>query len=221
MGWEDDKAAFMARKNDLDQQSDVDTQVAALNTAVYTYLTSQDDTDKAQAQTQIQSISAALQTVKNNYSALHADILHAIQQDVTGSDVTQQVSANGTLQQHIQSLKQHHKDLQVEVDTARARDELLRSRVHQLSTHQLFLLGRPVRRTMIPYLWALSIFMIGVGVILFRMMFQFSFPDMDVMAVGGLWESVMSDSMIVYTLILCSAVTALCLMLKVTGLFGA
>jgi hypothetical protein len=80
------------------------------------------------------------------------------------------LTETGTLQKEINGLQKIQEEIKTDVESAVARDELLRSRDTDLNTHQLFLLDRPVRRNMIPYLWVLSIVFVGVGLVVLRMM---------------------------------------------------
>jgi hypothetical protein len=77
---------------------------------------------------------------------------------------------SGTLQSQITQLNIYKKEMKADVESAIARDELLRTRETKLNEHQLFILDRPVRRNMIPYLWVLSVVFVGVGLVLLRMM---------------------------------------------------
>ena len=62
--------------------------------------------------------------------------------------------------------------MNTDVESAIARDDLLRSRDTNISRHKLFMLDRPLRKGLIPYLWVLGILFIGVGLILLK----FTFP---------------------------------------------
>ncbi len=58
----------------------------------------------------------------------------------------------------------------IDVDSAVARNELLRSRESNLTSHKLFLLNRPIRRNRLPYLWVLGVLFIGVALCIFNVM---------------------------------------------------
>ena len=80
------------------------------------------------------------------------------------SDLGGILSEIGKLQAEINKLEKVKAEVTVDVDSAIARDELLRSSEADISRHQLLLLGRPIRKGLIPYIWGLSILFIGIGV---------------------------------------------------------
>jgi hypothetical protein len=108
--------------------------------------------------------------IKTSYSTLNDDILKFIKEQASYNDMTALLTETGTIQREINGLQNIQDEIKTDVESAVARDELLRSRETDLNTHQLFILDRPVRRNMIPYLWVLSIVFVGVGLVLLRMM---------------------------------------------------
>ena len=75
---------------------------------------------------------------------------------------------NGNLQSQVSSLEVKVKESEDDVKSAELRDELLRSQDRNITKHQVFMLGRPLRPNTIPYLWALSILLIGVSLLVFQ-----------------------------------------------------
>ena len=114
----------------------------------------------------------------------------------------------------------------MDVDSAVARDEVLRSRDTKLNSHKLFLLNRPIRKGVIPYLWVLSVLFIGVSLVLFRMML----PESILSTNSGAFGSSMSISLMISEffenkMVLISIIVSLCVVvlflgLKMTGIFG-
>ena len=68
-----------------------------------------------------------------------------------------------------QQLEGEINELSNDEKTAKLRIDLLRSRDSQVTNHQVFLLGRPLRPASIPLLWALSVLFIGIAVLIFYM----------------------------------------------------
>ena len=106
----------------------------------------------------------------------------------------------------------------MEVDTALARDEHLRSRDVKLSTQQLFLLDRPVRKERIPYLWVISFLFIGLGLFFYKMYLPSIGPSTStVVGVEMSLLDILTDKTVLLTLTGCSLITILFLALKVGG----
>ena len=112
------------------------------------------------------------------------------------------------------------------VESAVARDEVLRSRDTKLNSHKLFLLNRPIRKGVIPYLWVLSVLFIGISLIIFRMML----PESPTSTISGAFGPSMSISLMISEffenkLVLISIIVALLIVilflgLKMAGIFG-
>jgi hypothetical protein len=115
-------------------------------------------------------LSQKTEFIKKSYSSLNDDILKFVGKEAQHNNMSDLLTETGTLQKEINGLQRVQEEIKTDVESAVARDELLRSRDTDLNTHQLFLLDRPVRRNMIPYLWVLSIVFVGVGLVVLRMM---------------------------------------------------
>jgi len=68
-----------------------------------------------------------------------------------------------------QELEGEINELSADEQTAKLRVELLRTRDVNVTNHQVFLLGRPLRPASIPLLWALSVLFIGSALLIFYM----------------------------------------------------
>ena len=90
-------------------------------------------------------------------------------QNATQTTLSGSLTDNGILTETIKALQIQNGQLNVDVETALARDELLRSRNTKRDSHDLFLLDRPIRKPLIPYLLVLSILFIGIGLIMIKM----------------------------------------------------
>lgn len=106
---------------------------------------------------------------RRKYKELYSDIMVAVSQQASQHNVTQSLQDHGTLQQKVLQLEKIQQAKKEEVDTALARDTLLRSSDRRTTSHQLFLLDRPIRRERIPYLLVLSVLCIGISVYVFKM----------------------------------------------------
>jgi hypothetical protein len=169
---------------------------------------------------------SALQTLKDRSTYLFNKINGALSTELTDQPTSDLLSRTGTLQQQIQRLHAIKKDIKVDVESAVARDEVLRSRDTKLNSHQLFLLNRPLRKGVIPYLWVLSVLFIGISLIVFRMML----PELSTSMVSGAFGPSMSISlmiseffenkMVLISIIIALSIVSLFLGLKLAGIFG-
>jgi hypothetical protein len=115
-------------------------------------------------------LSQEAEQIKTKYMSLNDDILKFVKEQAKYNNMSDLLTETGTLQKEINGLQRIQEEIKTDVESAVAREELLRSRDTDLTTHQLFILNRPVRRNMIPYLWVLSIVFVGIGLVLLRMM---------------------------------------------------
>jgi hypothetical protein len=76
----------------------------------------------------------------------------------------------GTLQEQNKSLHNDLNKKNIDADSAVTRNELLRSRESNLTSHKLFLLNRPIRRNRLPYLWVIGVLFIGIALCVFNVM---------------------------------------------------
>jgi hypothetical protein len=136
------------------------------------------------------------------------------------------LTRTGQLQQQIQRLHEIKKDIKVDVESAVARDEVLRSRDTKLNSHKLFLLNRPIRKGVIPYLWVLSVLFIGISLILFRMMLPESIPSTNSSAFGSsvsislMISEFFENKMVIISIIVALCILSLFLGLRLAGVFG-
>lgn len=108
-----------------------------------------------------------LQTLKQDYDQLRSGLTFYLAQQAQNYQLSDQLEQTGQLQGQIRRLEEEREKMKTDVLTAVARDELLRSRDQTGNEHTLYLMNRPVRRGMVPYLWVLSVLFVGVGVLLF------------------------------------------------------
>ena len=170
INWIEKRAEFQNRFDKL-SQTPVDPLLTELNKSIGTLVArgglSETPTDNPQYQ-QIQAQTNQVERLKAGYGALHADITTFLTNAAKENDLKGKLAENGELQKEIQRMETIQKEMTVDVDSAVARDDLLRTRNTNITRHQLFLLDRPIRRGAIPYLWVLSVLFLGLGFLLFR-----------------------------------------------------
>jgi len=102
---------------------------------------------------------------------LNSTLSQAIKDYTKTVDMDGALQENGKLQTAIKTLEKELSEASEDEQSALVRDEVLRTRDTNVTRHQLFLLGRPLRPSFIPFLWALSILFIGVSVLLITQFF--------------------------------------------------
>lgn len=173
-----------------------------------------------------ESNSVALQSLKDRSTYLFNKINSTLSTEMANQPTSELLSKTGTIQQQIQRLHKIKKDIKVDVESAVARDEVLRSRDTKLNSHKLFLLNRPIRKGVIPYLWVLSFLLIGVSLILFRMMLPesttstFSNGLGSSMSISLMVSEFFENKMVLISIIIAVSIVALFLGLKMGGIFG-
>lgn len=173
MSWTAKRAAFQQRFNIL-ANDDINSIISQLNIATGRYVSSAGLTQNSDASAnpdyvEIVRLANRAEEIKQRYIALNNDILQYLKGQST-YNITTLLQESGSLQMQLTDLHRFKKEMKTDVETAVARDELLRTRETNLNEHQLFILDRPVRRNMIPYLWVLSVVFVGIGLVLLRMM---------------------------------------------------
>lgn len=169
---------------------------------------------------------ATLQTLKDRSIYLFNNINSTLSTEMADQPTSELLSKTGRLQQQIQRLHKIKKDIKVDVESAVARDEVLRSRDTKLNSHKLFLLNRPIRKGVIPYLWVLSVLFIGVSLILFRMMLPestsstFSNGLGSSMSISLMVSEFFENKMVLISIIVAMLIVVLFLGLKMVGIFG-
>ena len=155
--------------------------------------------------TQITQNSEQIQAMKGALVNLNQELSTAIRTHASDNDINGLLAENGKLQQVIQDTQKKKEDTAADAKAAELRDEVLRTREHNVTKHQLFLLGRPLRPGSIPYLWALSALFVGLGLLLVAMTFPtFSVSNelegmdmMDLLSQPAVWGSLLGAAGIV------------------------
>ena len=108
-----------------------------------------------------------LTNLNNECKMIQHNISAYLTQQAQNYQLSDKLEQTGALQTQIQRLHEENDKMKTDVETAIARDELLRSRERTGNNHTLYLLDRPVRSGMVPYLWVISVLFVGIGVLCF------------------------------------------------------
>jgi len=221
MTWLDKQQEFKTR---FDTLNTVDSEgipqlITNLKNATARYIQkgglNQDPTTNPEYET-IAALSQKLEEHKTKYAALNHDILEYLKNATEENNLSELLTKNGVLQQQILNLQKVETELKDDVESAVARDELLRSRETETTSHRLFLLDRPVRRGMIPYLWVFGILFIGIGVLIMKMMFPLTM-DANLSSVLGMVYECIANPMVLTALLSVMIVAVVFLSLKVAN----
>ena len=219
MKWIEERAKFQKRFDDLSQEN-VQGLITELNKATGNFIArggiSQDPNNNPDYDT-IVKLTQRAESIKQRYAALNDDILKYLTTEAKDNDLAGLLKENGELQKQISRLEKIQDEMKIDVTSAVARDELLRSRNTDVTRHQLFILDRPVRRGLIPYLWVLAVLFIGVGLVIFRM----TMPT--IIFEGGTGFSLLSifeSNGVIISLLVSALIVILFLSLKIGGVFG-
>ena len=154
MKWIEQKEEFQKSFDTL-AQSNIQGLITELNQAVGNYIAhggvSQNPTNNEEYNNILKLIEKA-KGIKNTYSKLNDDIVKFIAKESHNNDLSGLLTENGELQKKINKLEKIQDEMKVDVESAIARDDLLRTKDTDISRHNLFILDRPVRKGLIPYL---------------------------------------------------------------------
>jgi hypothetical protein len=225
MSWIEQRASFQKRFDDLSQEN-TQALITELNKSVGNYVSkaglSQDPNSNPDYNSIMDTMSK-LDIIKQKYSELNDDIVKYITAQSKYNDLGDLLAQNGELQKQINRLNEIKNEMRVDVESAVARDELLRSRNTNITRHELFILDRPVRKGLIPYLWVISVLFIGVGLVIFRMTMPSLGLGTAVAANATVQSSVMdffSNKFVLISLLVSALIVILFLSLKIAGVFG-
>ena len=183
MKWIEQKEEFQKSFDTL-AQSNIQGLITELNQAVGNYIAhggvSQNPTNNEEYNNILKLIEKA-KGIKNTYSKLNDDIVKFIAKESHNNDLSGLLTENGELQKKINKLEKIQDEMKVDVESAIARDDLLRTKDTDISRHNLFILDRPVRKGLIPYLWVISVLFIGIGLVIYRM----TYPNIGLGMVGS------------------------------------
>jgi hypothetical protein len=224
MSWKEQRDTFQKELDTL-AQFDLSNKIAELDKATGKYIATaginQDPKDNP-LYDQVTSLTNDINAIKVRYATVNDKITKVIGNEVKDNQLSTLLTENGQLQKHIARLQTIEDEIKVDVESAVARDEVLRSRDTNLTSHQLFLLQRPVRKGVLPYLWVISVLFIGVALILFKM----TFPDLPTLpgsaslSIIGMTILFFENKFVLLSIIVSLLVVILFLGLKIGGVFG-
>jgi hypothetical protein len=225
MSWIEKRAEFQKRFDELSQEN-VQGLITDLNKAVGSYISkgglSQDPNNNPDYNNVIKLTQRA-ERIKKRYSTLNDDILKYLKDNAKDTNMAGLLSENGELQKQINRLEKIQTEMKIDVESAVARDKLLRSRNTDVTSHQLFILDRPVRKGLIPYLWVLSVLFIGVGLVIFKMTaptLSSGTANIGSESVGAMVIEFITNKVVLGSLLVSALIVILFLALKVAGVFG-
>jgi len=226
MSWIEKRGEFQKRFDDLSQEN-IQALITELNKAAGKFISkaglSQDPNNNPDY-TNIIKLTKRAENIKKRYSLLNEDILKYLKDNAKDTNMTGSLNENGELMKQINRLEKIKNDIKIDVESAIARDELLRSRNTEITRHQLFLLDRPVRKGLIPYLWVISVLFIGVGLVIFKMAVPTFGLGVTSDSSGGSVFSMLiefiTNKIVLISLLISSLITIIFLSLKVAGVFG-
>jgi len=224
MSWVEQRRQFQQRFDNLAQQN-IQGLITELNQAYSQYISSagiSQDPNNNQAYNKIIQLSAKAEKIKTDYTKLNDDIVNTLAKDTTNTNLSSILTENGELQKQINKLQKIQDEMKVDVESAVARDELLRSRDTDVSRHKLFILNRPIRKGLIPYFWLLAILFFGVGFIIFKQVIPLPQIGATGEGVGALTLALafVMDKRVLLSLLASSLIVIIFLSLKIAGVFG-
>ena len=223
--WIEKRAEF---QNEFDKLSRENIQglIKELNTAVGTYISqgglSQDPNNNPNYTT-IAKLTERAEDIKQRYSTLNNNILLHLKNNARDTNITGLLTENGELQKQINRLEKIQSEMKIDVESSVARDKLLRSRDTAVTPHQLFILDRPLRKGLIPYLWVISVLFIGIGIVLFKTIMPSLQLDIYSTTTPSIYYMIMefiTNKVVVGSLTASALIVILFLSLKVAGVFG-
>lgn len=227
VAWRDRRQAFQKEFDQLAQQN-VESILANLNASIGQYISSggiNQNSTQNPTYDQIVALTAQLNDIKRKYSALQDAIKQVINEQTKNNNLSTLLTENGNIQKKIQRLQKINDDVKVDVESALARDEVLRTRETAITPKQLFLLDRPVRRGMVPMIWMISVLFIGIALFLLKSLATTSPTTvMAAYTIGTSVTTTIQQTFLNRFVMVCFGICFITILifgaLKVTGLFG-
>ena len=226
MKWIEQREQFQKSFDSLAQEN-IQGLITELNQAVANYISRggmNQDPNNNPEYTNIMNLTRRAEDIKKRYSDLNDSITEFIAKQSTDHNLSGLLTENGELQTQINKLEKIQNEMKIDVESAIARDDLLRSRNTDISRHKLFILDRPVRRGLIPYLWVLAVLFIGVGLVIFRI----TLPSLGMnsgmgasnSSIGLMFMEFITNKVVLGSLLISALIVILFLSLKIAGVFG-
>jgi len=219
MAWIEQKKRFQKRFDMLAQYNMNET-ITELNKEIGSYIqTAGIGKRNDQTYSNIIKLTSRIEYIKNIYATLHRDIIKYISKESKDHNLSGLLTENGELQKQIRKLEKIEGDMKVDVESSIARDTILRSRDTDISRHKLFILDRPLRTGMIPYLWVLGVIFVGVALVIFKMSFPNIF-DINIAQVFPMILQYITNTYVLGSILIVALIVIVFLSLKISGVFG-
>jgi len=218
MSWHKQKEEFQKRFDNLGEKKNNDI-FTDLKSAVDKYILNEYTKDKNELEyNNIIKLKKQADDIKKEYSDLNQNIIQYVSNE-SKNDISTLLIENGDIQKKIKNLEKVQDEMKVDVESAIARDDLLRSRDTDMSRHKLFLLERPVRKGILPYLWVISVLFIGIGLFIYKKTFpNFGiFGSVGLSGSGGSVIEFLTSKIVLGSLLIGAVITILFLSLRVGG----
>jgi len=214
MNWHEQKEQFQKRFDNLGEKKNYDV-LTNLKSATAKYISSNDK--NTSDYNNILNLKKQADNIKKGYLELNNNIIQYVSKE-SQNDMSTLLTESGDIQKKIHKLEKVQNEIKVDVESAIARDNLLRSRDTDMSRHKLFLLERPVRKGIIPYLWVTSVLFIGIGLVIYRM----TFPNFGMGSGGGsvlsLIMEFITSKIVLGSLLVSALIVIIFLSLKIAGI---
>jgi hypothetical protein len=228
MTWVDKKKEFQDKFDALNEkENEIKTLITDLNTSIANFVKqaglSQNPDDNPQYQAIMTNLNE-LNSIKKEYKTLHDNILSFVtSQSSPDASMSSLLSSNGTLQSQINKLEKIQEEMKVDVESAEARDELLRTRNTNVTRHDLFLFRQPISRQVVPYLWVFSVLFVAFGIFIFKITFPIDILSSSYNTYNyGFGQSLydyFSNNTILFSIVAATLIVILFLSLRIAGVF--
>ena len=222
LSWIDKRATFQNRFDELTSRDELNKLIQTLDIDIGDYIStgglSQDPVNNPKYNLIITNTSR-IKDIKQQYASLNSEILNYLKDNAKDTNLSGLLTDSGELQITINRLETIQKDMKVDVESSIARDKLLRSRDTDISRHQLFILDRPVRKGLIPYLWVISVLFIGIGLIILKSTFPVAANSTNISVLSMIMEF-LTNKIVLSSLLGSALIVIIFLSLKIAGVFG-
>ena len=220
--WIDKRATFQKSFDELTSRDEINKLIQTLDIDIGDYIStgglSQDPVNNPKYNLIITNTSR-IKDIKQQYASLNSEILNYLKDNAKDTNLSGLLTDSGELQITINRLETIQKDMKVDVESSIARDKLLRSRDTDISRHQLFILDRPVRKGLIPYLWVISVLFIGIGLIILKSTFPVAANSTNISVLSMIMEF-LTNKIVLSSLLGSALIVIIFLSLKIAGVFG-
>lgn len=224
MSWIEKRNEFQTRFDVLAQEN-VNGLITDLNKTLSQYISKGGISQEGQNNeyTALVAQMTKAQQIKDGYTKLNDDIINYVETNGKINNLGPLLAENGQLQKDINAMEKINKEINIDAESAVARDNLLRSRNSDINKHKLFILDRPLKKGLIPYLWALVILFIGIGLIIFKVTLPVIIPSGSTTVSMSFLSTLLlflTDKRVLASLLAASLITITFLSMKIAGVFG-